>query len=361
MTTRTSFKLVAGVVYGLFFTMQSGFAGGPLQPPGPPGVTMKSLEEIEPRIAISSLPYTISNSGSYYVTTNLVGVSGSSGIQINADNVSLDLKGFTLTGVGGSLNGISGFNGSNSVVVRNGMLVNWGTDGINCFGELNSRFENLVLANNANVGLQAGDNNLVSDCNAYSNTNGGFTLQSGVISHCVAGNNGKIGISTAGNCLVADCTANNNTWAGINCAGASVVRNCNCSQNGGGFAGSSLVNNSGIILSSECSVIDCTIANNATNGIAIAGNNCVVEGNNASGNGFFGIYTSGSQSRIDNNNAGRNGVYGIGVGAINVENNITRNFAPGNGLGGYFNFSGNNDYAPIGTPDTSVNPWQNFQ
>jgi hypothetical protein len=49
-------------------------AQGPLSPPGPPAPTMKTLEEIhdrtDPRTPISSLPYVITNGGSYYLTGN---------------------------------------------------------------------------------------------------------------------------------------------------------------------------------------------------------------------------------------------------------------------------------------------------
>src|SRR5580658_2583235 len=76
-------------------------AQGALGPPGSPTPTMKSLDQIEPCIPISSLPYTILSAGSYYVTTNLVGVSAQSGITIFSGDVTVDLKGFTLTGVGG--------------------------------------------------------------------------------------------------------------------------------------------------------------------------------------------------------------------------------------------------------------------
>ena len=46
-------------------------AQGGLTPPGAPAPTMKSLAQIEPRTPISSVPFTISTAGSYYLTTNV--------------------------------------------------------------------------------------------------------------------------------------------------------------------------------------------------------------------------------------------------------------------------------------------------
>src|SRR6516164_6192771 len=71
-------------------------AAGPLTPPGAPAPTMKSLQEIEPRTLIASLPYTITNSGSYYLSNNLTVATGDA-ITISTNGVTLDLNGFTIT------------------------------------------------------------------------------------------------------------------------------------------------------------------------------------------------------------------------------------------------------------------------
>src|ERR1700733_12219713 len=110
-TTLVKFSLAAAALLStLNPQLSTVFAQGSLTPPGAPAPTMRSLAQIEPRTPISSLPYTITEPGSYYVTTNLTGVSGSDGITIIflpvIENVTVDLNGFTLTGVPGSHNGI---------------------------------------------------------------------------------------------------------------------------------------------------------------------------------------------------------------------------------------------------------------
>src|SRR5438270_4345686 len=97
--------VTAGVLALLVVAALAGVArGGPLDPPGPPASTQP---QVEPRTPISALPFTISQPGSYFLTQNLTASAGGDGITVLADNVTIDLNGFALTGIAGSASAIS--------------------------------------------------------------------------------------------------------------------------------------------------------------------------------------------------------------------------------------------------------------
>ncbi|MBN8616615.1 MAG: hypothetical protein J0L92_38875, partial [Deltaproteobacteria bacterium] len=98
---------VARETLGSLLDVEVAVAAGPA---GAVSATMKSLAEVEPRTAINSTNtpgdansvYRISQPGSYYLTGNVQGALGKSGIQITSSNVTLDLNGFSLEGVAGA-------------------------------------------------------------------------------------------------------------------------------------------------------------------------------------------------------------------------------------------------------------------
>ena len=90
-------------------------AQGPLMPPGAPGPTMKTLDQVEPRRVLTNAPVTISVAGSYYLANNLTGT-----VTIAASDVTLDLMGYAVRPASG--NAISQSGARTNLLIRNGIL-----------------------------------------------------------------------------------------------------------------------------------------------------------------------------------------------------------------------------------------------
>ena len=105
-------------------------------------------------------------SGSYYLTGNLTASGSTAGITVAANNVTLDLNGFALSGdLGGSAAGISIPAARKNIHVRNGTIRNWSLGGDRQAAlTTNSLFQELRLADNNDNGLLIGSANQVTDC-----------------------------------------------------------------------------------------------------------------------------------------------------------------------------------------------------
>jgi hypothetical protein len=124
MKTRIKLTALALLLSTLNPQLSTDFAQGSLTPPGAPVPTMKSLDQIEARTSIATAPFTITQPGSYYLTTN-VSVSGGVAITIATNGVMLDLNGFTIfsTAPGGSGTAILlGADAARNITIQNGFI-----------------------------------------------------------------------------------------------------------------------------------------------------------------------------------------------------------------------------------------------
>lgn len=125
----------------------SAVAGPMTPPPGVPSATMKTLAEVEPRVAINATNtpgdadsvYRITQPGSYYLTSDLFGAAGKMTLQIESDNVTVDLGGFALRGVGTGDRGIGGHGNDDLPRNRNITISNGTIDG-HVYGILSTNF-----------------------------------------------------------------------------------------------------------------------------------------------------------------------------------------------------------------------------
>ena len=388
----TVFAIALVVIHHPLLT-PAAFAQGPLTPPGAPGPTMKTLDQVEARTIINATQtpgdgnniFIINSSGSYYLTGNVTGVSGKNGILINATNVKVDLNGFQLIGVGGSLAGIwDGGNNRGNATVRNGTIRLWGGAGMDLGASFDSLIEELIVTDNGGVGMKMSDACVLRDCMARNNTGDnivtgfnanlthctsvnsvtgyGINLQ-GVATDCEARGNALYGIAAGNNSMVSHCAAHQNAGGGINVGTGSTIASCAASGNGGG-SGTGF----GILAANGCTLTDSTASYNtvsygigtnpgstithctasfntsaqaSSGGIIPAGSpviGCTAGGNtnpNASPSHFTGtgIYVNGSNGTIKDCASSGNKGDGINVGSNCI---LADNQCNNNGVDGIF-------------------------
>jgi hypothetical protein len=198
---------------------------GDLNPPaGPIGPTMKRLDEVEPRTAVQHLSgtpaalYLIDRPGSFFLTSDVQGEPGRHGIEIASDDVTIDLCGFTLAGVIYSGSAINASAAYRRIVVCNGRVVGWRTDGVSLGQCEECIVEHLLVSGIAHTGIAAGSMGVVRACEArdcsFIGVSAGPRSQ---VAGCRA-SGGATGIKTGSGSVIARCTATGATGIGLELA-----------------------------------------------------------------------------------------------------------------------------------------------
>lgn len=353
---------------------------GPLDPPaGPISATYKTLTEVEPRIAINEANtpgdddsvFKIVSHGSYYLTKCSDGQPAKSAIEIAADDVTLDLNGFELCGVAGSIDGVRvTFAGARNVCIKNGTIRAWGGNGVTSTLASGALLLELRLTGNLSRGIECGPNTVIQRCVAIENGSAGFaTGNNCTLAECVAAEGSANGFLLASGCTVSGCTAAGNLGNGfVTGAGCTISRSTARANGAAGFdlfdgctleSCTASANMGHGVYAGDAdglTIAGCTFETNAMDGIHV-GFDSRVRGNTCDSNGFgtgdgAGIYVQGRHNRIEDNNVVDND---RGVQVVGEQNLIIRNSCADNGASLNFMIAAGNMTGTIITTEAALN------
>lgn len=244
------------VVLTISCTLVSSALGqGALNPLAAPAPMMKSLDQVEARIPITSVPVSLNESGSYYFVSNLVLNAGSLyAINVDADHVTIDMNGFSLTSASNvTASGIRVWSGKtftlmNGAIVGNTRVLRTGSGpfvftvepGGFDYGTIVNTADCTVLVKNMHfnhcrtTGLSVGTLNaaVIMDSLAMENGTYGFYGSNFMIKNSNAYQNGDTGIKSGNYAMAKDCVARLNGVAGIDLGSLSLKVDCLENVNG---------------------------------------------------------------------------------------------------------------------------------
>lgn len=196
--------VMIAVGIGIMAMLASGARGGPLDPTGSPGSTFGVREAGTP---IESVPTTISTSGKYYFVKDLTFPGGAgTAITISANDVWIDLNGFTLRTGGFTGQGIASTSYRLNTQIENGTISGFlnsinlssgaeahlsdirvqgfGPGGTGISVGSNSLLEGCVVTavnNDALVGVEVGNDSTIRECEILTMDGDGVRLHNGAV------------------------------------------------------------------------------------------------------------------------------------------------------------------------------------
>jgi hypothetical protein len=212
----------------LLLLLTSASSAGTLEPPGPPAPTFKTLGEIEARQGIKANSdvieaIVIDQPGSYYLLENITAIPDNNAITISANDVVLDLNGFTVAGNQEVSDGygieITGVN----VTIRNGTVKHADLGGIRCGSDALVKLHDVNAINNFGNGVSCSNMRVING-DFFGNQGIGIVGISNHIEGVRASSNSGAGVSMGGRSLLTRSLVNGNGTSGVFCVqGVSLV------------------------------------------------------------------------------------------------------------------------------------------